>query len=117
MYIFIDCTIKTLYCLDSQVEEKFVYPACVLYSTVLLLMSSADNLCKQFGPRSGVTKCHFVGPWSESRLFDTKCYSNGIPEEFFEKKSADKKIVLKLSKLIKVKNNPTYHKSSAFVIY
>ena len=26
-------------------------------STLYLLVSSADNLCKQFGPRSGPTKC------------------------------------------------------------
>ena len=31
-------------------------------------MSSADNLCKQFGPRSGWTK-HWA--WSGFKLFDT----------------------------------------------
>ena len=31
-------------------------------------MSSADNICKQFGPRSSLTKCR---AWSESKLFDT----------------------------------------------
>ena len=31
-------------------------------------MSSNDNLCKQFGPRSGPTKCRF---WSGSKLVDT----------------------------------------------
>ena len=30
-------------------------------------MSPADNLCKQFGPRSGPTKCQ---AWSGSKLFD-----------------------------------------------
>ena len=33
-----------------------------------LLMSSADNFCKQFGPRAGPTKCR---SWSGSKLFDT----------------------------------------------
>ena len=32
------------------------------------LLSSADKLCKQFGPRSGLTKCW---AWSGSKLFDT----------------------------------------------
>ena len=36
--------------------------------TLYLLVLSADNLCKQFGPRSGPTKCR---AWSESKLFDT----------------------------------------------
>ena len=42
-------------------------------------MSSADNFCKQFGPRSGLTKHR---PWSESILFDnmlvflTKLFEN-----------------------------------------
>ena len=31
-------------------------------------MSSADNFCKQFGPRSGLTKCQ---AWSGSNLLDT----------------------------------------------
>ena len=35
-----------------------------LLSSVL----SADYLCKQFGPRSGSTKCR---AWSGSKLFDT----------------------------------------------
>ena len=30
---------------------------------------SADNLCKQFGPRSGPTKCW---AWSGSKLFDSR---------------------------------------------
>ena len=28
-----------------------------------------DNLCKQFGPRSGLTECQ---PWSGSKMFDTQ---------------------------------------------
>ena len=34
-----------------------------------LIMSSADNISKQFGRRSGLTKCQ---AWSVSNLFDTK---------------------------------------------
>ena len=50
-----------------------------IYLTLCLLVSSADNLCKQFGPRSGPTKCR---AWSGSKLFDIlKC----IPERFFPK--------------------------------
>ena len=36
--------------------------------TICLLLSSADNLCKQFGPRSGPTKCP---AGSGPKLFDT----------------------------------------------
>ena len=36
--------------------------------TLYLLVSSADNLCKQFGPRSGLTTCR---AWYGSKLFDT----------------------------------------------
>ena len=49
-------------------------------------MSSTDNFCEQFGPRSGLTK-------SESKLFDTlmlflkKFFEN----DDFEKKTADDK--------------------------
>ena len=39
---------------------------------------SADNLCKQFGIRSGPTKCR---AWSRSKQFDT----DGIPEIIFWK--------------------------------
>ena len=47
--------------------------------TLCLLVSSADNLCKQFGPRSGPTKCR---AWSGSKLFDTLTV---YLKEFFEK--------------------------------
>ena len=36
--------------------------------TQYLLVSSSDNFCKQFGSRSGPTKCR---AWSGSKLFDT----------------------------------------------
>ena len=43
-----------------------------------------DNLCKQFGPRSGLTKCR---SWSGSKMFDTI----SVPDIFFfEKKSLKK---------------------------
>ena len=38
------------------------------WRTLCLRVSSADNLCKQFGPWSGPTKCR---AWSRSKLFDT----------------------------------------------
>ena len=43
-------------------------------------MLSADCLCKQFEPRSGLTK---LGPWSGSKLFDTLTV---FLKEFFEEK-------------------------------
>ena len=50
-----------------------------------LLVSSADNFCKQFGPRSGPTKCP---AWSGSNLFHTQMV---VPKEFFEKVDFEKK--------------------------
>ena len=41
----------------------------LLVSTFCLLVSSADNVCTQFGLRSGLTKRR---AWSGSNLFDTK---------------------------------------------
>ena len=46
--------------------------------TLCLLVSPADNLCKQFGPRSGPTKCQ---AWSGYKLFDTLMV---LLKEFFE---------------------------------
>ena len=60
------------------------------------LVPSADNLCKQFGPRSGPTLCR---AWSWSKLFDTLMV---FQKEFFQKKkwfwklSADEKKHAKL---------------------
>ena len=45
-----------------------------------LLVPSAANFCKQFGTRSGRTKCQ---AWLGSKLFDTLMV---FPKEFFEKK-------------------------------
>ena len=49
-----------------------------------LLVSSADDLCKQIGPRSGPTKCR---AWSWSKLFDTLMV---FLKEFFEKVQIEK---------------------------
>ena len=49
--------------------------------TLFLLVSSADNLCKQLGPRSGLTKCQ---AWSGSKLFDTLIV---FQKNFFQKKN------------------------------
>ena len=54
--------------------------------TLCLLVSSADNLCKQFGTRSGLTKCR---AWSGSKLFDSLVLV--FLEEFFEKVDFEKK--------------------------
>ena len=54
---------------------------CIKFSTLCLLdVSSADNLCKQFGPRSGPTKVSgLIWNW-------TVWHSEGSPERFFRKK-------------------------------
>ena len=59
-------------------------------------MSSADNFCKQFGSRSGPTKCL---AWFASILFDTQMvFQKEFFEKFdFEKKSADDKKARKIS--------------------
>ena len=44
---------------------------------ILLLVSSADNLCNQFGPRSGPTKCR--------ALFGSKLFDLLISERIFRK--------------------------------
>ena len=52
--------------------------------TLYLLVSSSDNFCKQFGPRTGPTKCE---AWSLSKLFDTLTV---FLKEFFEKYDIEK---------------------------
>ena len=59
---------------------------------------SADNLCKQFGPRPGLTKCQ---AWSGSKMFDTRMVfkkssiqrvkygTEGIIKSIFENLKAD----------------------------
>ena len=46
--------------------------------TIRLLVSSADNLCKQFGPRSSLTEDQV---WSGCKLLDT----DGTHERMFWK--------------------------------
>ena len=48
-------------------SQKVVSRSCFVFNTLPAM--SADNLCKQFGPRSGPTKCR---AWSGSKLFDTR---------------------------------------------
>ena len=52
--------------------------------TLYLPLSSANNLCKQIGPRSGPTKCR---AWSGSNLFDTQMV---FLKEFLEKVNFEK---------------------------
>ena len=52
--------------------------------TLYLLVSTTDNLCKQFGPRPGLTKCW---AWSVSLLFNTLMV--------FLKENFQKKLILK----------------------
>ena len=54
------------------------------YITLCLLVSSTDNICKQFGLRSGPTKCR---AWSGSKLFDTLMV---FLKEFFKKADSEK---------------------------
>ena len=65
----------------------------------LLLVSSADNLCRQFGSRSGPT---IRLAWSGPKLFDTMMV---FSKEFFEiadfeKKRQGTKKVCKISQLV-----------------
>ena len=57
---------------------KITYVLYTVASTLCLLVSSVDNLCKQFGPRSGLTTCR---AWSGFKLFDTLMV---FLKEFFE---------------------------------
>ena len=53
--------------------------------TLCLLVKSADNVRKQFGSRSGQTKCR---AWSGSKLFDALVF----PKAFFENSVFEKKL-------------------------
>ena len=48
-----------------------------------LLVTSADYICKQFGPRSGPTQCQ---AWSGSELFDTLMIDERIIKKLIFKK-------------------------------
>ena len=68
---------------SRQRVERYLMIECL---TLYPLVSSADNLCKQFGPRSGPTE-HWAR--SGSKLFDTLMV---FLKEFFEKIDFGKKI-------------------------
>ena len=73
-------------------------------------MSSADNLCKQFEPRSGPTKCR---AWSGTKLFDTLMVflKEYFWKSWFWKKSADDKKACKIIEQQNKRFNCTYPKS------
>ena len=58
----------------------------IILNSLPTIVSSADNPCKQFGSRSGLTICR---AWSGSRLFGTLML---FLKDFFSKKSTLKKI-------------------------
>ena len=89
-------TIRMLNSLDPNKAQHFVGPdqgtdrLQRLSATLCLLVSSAHNLCKQIGARSGLTIMSGL-IWIQS-----VCHSDGIPERVFQKswfwkKSADEK--------------------------
>ena len=59
-------------------------PERIIQKVASCLLSSADSLHKQFGPRSGPTKCC---AWSWSKLFDTLMV---ILNEYFKKVDFEK---------------------------
>ena len=63
-------------CIDKTNCEFYVYYYMYGHQTVLYLsmclLSAKDDLCKQFGPRSGPT--------------EPVCHSDSVPEIFFKKK-------------------------------
>ena len=67
--------------LINYISDKWTFWRVPLF---YLLVSSADNLCKQFGPRSDPTKCR---AWSGSKLFDTLMV---FLKEFFKKVDFEK---------------------------
>ena len=81
---FIECNIDFYFhLLESCLAESLEIDQAAILS-LCVLMSSADDLCKQFGPRSGPTKCR---AWSGSKQFDTLMV---FPKEFFEKVDFEK---------------------------
>ena len=69
--------------LSNQTQR---YKSTCIRITYCLLVPSAYNICKQFGPRSHPTKCR---AWSGSKLFDTLTV---FLNEFFEKVDFKKKL-------------------------
>ena len=102
IYLFIDYIITNL--IFYKIKERLQKNCFLLLSRLMLQgyvclpaatfnLSSADNLFKQFGPRSGPIKCL---AWSGSKPFDT----DSIPERIFwksesRKKSANKQKIMK----------------------
>ena len=74
---------------------------CMLHVNLHLLVLSADNLCKQFEPRSGPTKCRAR---SGSKLFDTLIVflKEFFEKNHFEKKSVDDKSTSKITQHAKI---------------
>ena len=64
----------------KEMTQNFLSAAAIIGP----FLSSADILCKQFGTRSGLTKCR---AWSGSKLFDIL---KVILKEFFEKDDFEK---------------------------
>ena len=82
--------ILPLICLEilSDAREWMIKAHC-------LLVPSADNLCKQFGPRSGPTKCR---AWSRSKPFDNLMkFQKEISKKLILKKLADDKEVFNIT--------------------
>ena len=79
-------------CLFSLTYEVYMY--WVYIGLTSSDMSSADNLCKQFGPRSGPTECRF---WSGSKLFDTQSDLERNLKKLILKKSAVDKNAWKMT--------------------
>ena len=57
--------------LSQRFSQKVVSTSCFVFNSLPTRgdLLSCDKLCKQFGPRSGPTKCW---AWSGSKLFDTR---------------------------------------------
>ena len=72
----------------------------MFYAPPIFILSSADNFCKQIGPRSGPTKCW---AWSGSNLFDAQMYFLNLFRKSGLKKSADNKKHEKISEAQRVK--------------
>ena len=89
--VYIDLNSSDCLCTDTWWQKNmriscaitrnvlYTFLACARL-TVNVCCLSVDNLCKQFGLRSGLTKSR---AWSGSELFDN--HSDGIPQKLFER--------------------------------
>ena len=66
------------------VTQNIISSEMTAFLTLYLLMSSADNFCKQFGPSTGPTECRAR---SGSKLFDTLIK---FLKKYFEKSDFEK---------------------------